>query len=236
MTSSSQRRASGPAERASAAGDQPSQGSASSSDSGKKAGRKLMPREQRRAEVLQAARRSFMAQGYGGASMRTIAKEAGINEAMLYRICPTKQALFEDAVAAPLEDAVNQTVAMAEAAATQNPGTEEMRQQTRGFVDGMLGAMSEIAPLLMAALMTDQETGSHFYRQRFEPALKRIVQVVHNNLRFWPHRNFDEEVVVHAVFGMCWMFAIESRFKPEEKRADLGEKLVQLIFDGIGTE
>jgi AcrR family transcriptional regulator len=51
--------------------------------------------DQARAEILEAARRLFVSQGYHGTSMRTIAREAGDRAvAGLYNHFPTKEAIF----------------------------------------------------------------------------------------------------------------------------------------------
>lgn len=49
-----------------------------------------------RAEILRAARNTFAAKGYDGASIRDIAQEAGLSLSALYYYFPSKQdALFE---------------------------------------------------------------------------------------------------------------------------------------------
>jgi AcrR family transcriptional regulator len=197
--------------------------------------RKNIPLEQRRDDVLAAARRVFMEQGFGGASMRAIATAAGVNEAMLYRISPSKKELFEEAVAGPLEEAVSRTVEQSLMAARAAPGTPEMRALTRQYVKDMLNAMQEIAPLLNAALLTDRESGAHFYEKRIEPSIRRMVKVVESNLGFWPHREFDVDFLIRAIFGMCWYTAVDERFRAQATRdADhQAAQIVQLIFDGL---
>jgi AcrR family transcriptional regulator len=52
--------------------------------------------DQARAEILEAARRLFVSQGYHGTSMRAIAREAGDRAvAGLYNHFPTKEAIFK---------------------------------------------------------------------------------------------------------------------------------------------
>ena len=52
-------------------------------------------RSNKRDEVLLAARNVFAARGYAGASMRTIAADAGVTAMALYNYAPNKAALFE---------------------------------------------------------------------------------------------------------------------------------------------
>lgn len=199
--------------------------------------KKLMPREQRRSEVFAAARKVFLEHGFGGASMRSIAAEAGVNEALLYRICHSKLELFEEAVAGPLEEAVNRSVVASSTPSIRDPQPTDVRGRTNVFVEDLLHAMREIAPLLMAVLLTDREAGNHFYQNRFEPSLKRIVLLVRDALPLWDHQEFDPDLLVRVVFGMCWIFAIDSRYggKPAAELSALAPKLVQILFDGISN-
>lgn len=50
--------------------------------------------EQRRAVILDAARRAFVAYGFEGASMRRIAGDSGVTTPVLYDHFPSKQALY----------------------------------------------------------------------------------------------------------------------------------------------
>lgn len=197
--------------------------------------RKNKPRDVQRTTVLAAARAVFMENGFGGASMREIAAKAGVNEAMLYRISPSKTALFEEAVSGPLEEAVRQAVEQSSLVGQRAPGVLEMKQLTGRYVEDMLVAMREIAPLLNAALLTDAESGRRFYSERIEPSFQRMVKVIESNLAFWPHREFDPEFLIRAVFGMCWFTAVDVRFRGDGQ-ADAGrqsEQIVQLIFEGL---
>jgi AcrR family transcriptional regulator len=53
-----------------------------------------MPREQRRAQVLEAAREIFVAQGYHAAAMDAIAERAGVSKPVLYQHFPGKLDLY----------------------------------------------------------------------------------------------------------------------------------------------
>src|SRR5246500_1937163 len=53
-----------------------------------------MPAEQRRELVLGEARAAFAAHGYAGTSTEEVARRAGISQPYLFRLFPTKKALF----------------------------------------------------------------------------------------------------------------------------------------------
>lgn len=52
--------------------------------------------EHRRQQLLSAARTVFSREGFSGASIRTIAREAGVTEGLVYHYFDNKEALFED--------------------------------------------------------------------------------------------------------------------------------------------
>jgi AcrR family transcriptional regulator len=55
-----------------------------------------------RDQIVEAARRLFAEQGYGGATIRGIAAEAGVNPALLHHFFGTKQQLFVAAMNLPI--------------------------------------------------------------------------------------------------------------------------------------
>ena len=57
-------------------------------------------RDDTRARLLAAAARVYASHGYLGATTRTIAAEAGVNEVTLFRLFGSKEALLDEAIAA----------------------------------------------------------------------------------------------------------------------------------------
>lgn len=198
--------------------------------------KKRLSHDERRKIVLEAARQVFMEQGYGGASMRPIAARAGITEAMLYRICPSKQELFEDAVAAPVEEAVNRTAELA-ADFVDASDLADIKERSRKFAIGLIDAMKEVAPLMMAMMLTDKKTGEHFYRTRFAPALEQTTQVIEGEAAFWEHRTLNPTLIVKSVFGMCWFLALDGRFGSGRAASseELADHVMELVFEGLSA-
>jgi AcrR family transcriptional regulator len=195
--------------------------------------RRRLPAEERRTIVLEAARRAFVASGFGGATMRSIAAEAGIDQAMLYRFFESKEKLFEEAIATPLQQAVDHTLA----ASLRPPGgdSEDVRERSIQATRELLQAMREIAPLLSVVLTIDEQTGTRFYRERFEPTLNQIRDVVIANVALFPHGDFSPELVVRVFFGTCWFIALDDRFGsgPTRSGDELAVELVGIVLDGL---
>ena len=95
--------------------------------------RKLQTAEERREDVLAAARQEFARRGYYGTPTTDIAKAAGISQAYLFRLFPTKEELFVGCVERTYADVVG---AFARAAAPHVGAPDEEIQ--RFFAKGML--------------------------------------------------------------------------------------------------
>jgi AcrR family transcriptional regulator len=63
-------------------------------------------RAQRRAHILDAARRCFVRDGFHGTSMQTLVEEAGVSSGAVYRYFPSKDAVIEAIAADNLDQVV----------------------------------------------------------------------------------------------------------------------------------
>ena len=61
-----------------------------------------LPREARRAQVVEAAAAAFLRGGYDGTSMDDVAAEAGVSRLILYRLFDNKPALYRAVLRTPL--------------------------------------------------------------------------------------------------------------------------------------
>lgn len=76
--------------------------------------RARMPRAQRKALMVQAARRLFSERGFKGTSMEDVADASGITKPLVYQYFGSKESLWDvsvEAVRAQLFDGIEQTVA-----------------------------------------------------------------------------------------------------------------------------
>ncbi len=65
------------------------------------------PDEETRAIIFDAARHQFAVSGYAATSMEMVARRAGVSTKTLYRLIPTKAALFEGTVTARIDSFVS---------------------------------------------------------------------------------------------------------------------------------
>ncbi len=97
-----------------------------------------------RAQVLQAATREFVEQGYAGARVDSVARRAGVNKATLYYQIGDKQALYAavlDCLLGRLADRVERAVAVADGPEAQ------LRAYALAFADPEL--LPQVAPVML---------------------------------------------------------------------------------------
>lgn len=202
---------------------------------GELAPRKRLTADVRREQIIEAARRVFIRSGLAGARTRELAAEAGINEALLYRHFSSKQELYEAAVAAPLEAAVAALVELSGEPPPQfDASGEEMHERTVTFFRELLGVMEEVSPLMGVMLFGDSATATSYYRERIDPSLDRVRDVVVANLSSWNHRDFDPRFVVDIGFGAAWFAAMSAQLtdRPLDRDA-LAEQITSMLLYGL---
>jgi AcrR family transcriptional regulator len=88
-----------------------------------------MSAEQRRDHVIRAAQKEFGRFGYEGASTAAIAKRVGVSQPYLFRLFPSKKAIFLDTIDVCFDDLEQ----MFEAAAGELTGEEALAAMGRAY-------------------------------------------------------------------------------------------------------
>jgi len=99
-----------------------------------------MPRQQRRAQVLDAAREVFVSLGYHGAGMDDIAVQAGVSKPVLYQHFPSKLDLYLDLLDSGIEDLMAHTDAAVRSTTDNKQRVRATMQAYFAFVDDSRGA------------------------------------------------------------------------------------------------
>lgn len=99
-----------------------------------------MPRQQRRAQVLDAAREVFVAAGYHAAGMDDIAEQAGVSKPVLYQHFPSKLDLYLALLDAGIEELIQQAGAAVRSTPDNKRRVQATMQAYFTFVDDSRGA------------------------------------------------------------------------------------------------
>jgi AcrR family transcriptional regulator len=194
---------------------------------------KRVSRRERRTLILDAARDEFLASGYNGARTRDIAERAGVAEALLYRHFASKEALFEEAIVAPLEAWLELLPGYA-ATIVETTADLERREVTQRSNEQLLRTTLEITPLLGIVLFASAEQGRNFYLQRFAPFLEGGIAATRSSLEGWARPGVDPTVLMMSVMGTYLAYAIDSHFRGVDVDVNtIARQVTDLIFDGI---
>ena len=192
-----------------------------------------LSREDRRSQIIEASRDVFLQHGLAGARTRDIAQAAGVNEALLYQHFRSKEEIFEAAVLLPLEEVVAD-LAQAAIRFGGHLDFDQHRDVTERFVQNLLDVMVESVSFLGVVLFANGEGGRVFYQEHVAPLIDAVAQVVRRNLPVWPHRFFDPEVVVTAVFGMCFGLAMHGDLTGRRLDTErVTRQMTELIMRGL---
>lgn len=99
-----------------------------------------MPRQQRRVQVLDAAREVFVALGYHAAGMDDIAEHAGVSKPVLYQHFPSKLDLYLDLLDSGITEMLAQSDAAVRSTTDNKQRVKATMQAYFAFVDDSRGA------------------------------------------------------------------------------------------------
>ena len=173
--------------------------------------RKRVSGEQRRAGLLDAARKVFQESGLAGARTKRIAELAGTSEAILYRHFASKEELFEAAILEPVEEMVAE-LTESSASMAELGGRARRRKASYDVNESVLRRMLEIAPLLGTALFSDREAGVKFYHDRLEPLMRKLNEAFAASLTTWKHQPVAPEMIVNIELGTFFWVALQDYF------------------------
>lgn len=192
---------------------------------------KRLPATERRALILAAARKVFVDTGYSGARVTDISRAAGVNEAILYRHFPSKEALFDEAVAEPLRERVAALLRFGDRA-SEALATEQTEYLAE-MLDAVLAAVKELAPLLGVMLFGGGDLGRGFYASRVMPAIDECAAAIEAHDSDWQHRDFPARLVVMVAVGACLMLAVEERATGAEASHATMRELAELLESAL---
>jgi AcrR family transcriptional regulator len=152
--------------------------------------RTLSTAEARREDILEAAEQVFAARGLHGTPTMEIAKAAGISQAYLFRLFPTKAELFT-ALVERCNDRIERTFVEAAAAARQS-GAPVMRAMGSAYT-GLLGDRHLLLNQLHAHAACDDPA----IRDQMRRGFARLVEIVERETGAQP-----QEVQMFFAHGM----------------------------------
>ncbi|MFN2590904.1 MAG: TetR/AcrR family transcriptional regulator [Actinomycetota bacterium] len=183
---------------------------------------------ERRAQLLNVARRVFGRTGFHSASMDTVAKEAGVTKPILYDHFPSKKELYVALLEADLE---NLQERVAEALASPIGNRERIRAGFQAYFDFVDEHAEGFQLLMQETVGTDSDFRDRVRKVR-DGFLDQITDLIVRESKGRLDRTRAETVAL-GLIGMVETVAQRDPGGPNKKRQAAVEMLVQLAWTGI---
>ncbi len=179
----------------------------------KKANPESSPTLSTRDRILAAARELFAAHGFKGTTTASIARHAGVNEALIFRHFPGKKDLYTAILKAKLED--ERTIRVIDAAECQKINAEEaLRLVASRFAES---ADPIFLRLYYHSALENHELASEFYRQFISRLISLVDELIVRGIKEGRFREVDTLAAAHAFTGMLRSHCVTSELFPEHK-------------------
>ena len=163
--------------------------------------------EERRTQILAAAKEVFVELGFTAARARDVAERAGITEAFLYRIFHSKEEMFRLAVEEPLL-AFGEQLRKEEHDLASREGASPI--DVLGHLNELLlGYLVEIAPLLGAAVFADAVRGRDLYGNIIVPRMRGAVRAALEEIPDAGAGRLDRDLLADAILGVHFAVVLE---------------------------
>lgn len=190
----------------------------------------MRDRTRKRDEILRkAALKVFCRKGYHYASIRDIAREAGIQTGSVYYYVASKEDLLEDALTSDLDEMTGPIEQIVHGDLSPD---QKLRAALRAHLDYVSEHLDGLGVFMQDwhSLSSEREAKVISKRDHYESLFRGIIQEGISSGHF---RNVDVGLITFAIFGMCnYMFIW---FRPHGKRSagEIAEAFMDLLLDGI---
>jgi AcrR family transcriptional regulator len=189
--------------------------------------------EKRRNQILDAAARLFARKGYKGATIREIAREAGVAEGTIYNYFDSKHDLL---ISLPQRISWPLVSDFVKSARSQGPDTvaeyeDQMVQLLQATMNSMQQHTDAVKVLLAYIPFMDEEIQAQFLEQttRFFTRIFDLEGFLQARIEAGAFRSFDTAIAARAFAGMVLVFILSQEILP-------GRKVIPMSYDEIARE
>jgi AcrR family transcriptional regulator len=197
--------------------------------------------EERRNQILDAAARLFAHKGYKGATIREIAREAGVAEGTIYNYFDSKHDLL---ISLPQRISWPMVSSFVKSARQQGPDTvandeEQMVQLLQASMNSIQQHTDAVKVLLAYIPFMDEEIQAQFLEEttRFFTRIFDFEGFLQERVEAGTFRPFDTAIAARAFVGMVLVFVLSQEILPGRKvipmsNEEIAREIVQLFLYG----
>jgi len=186
-----------------------------------------LPRDE---EILKIAAQVFFAQGYEGAKLEDIAREAGIVKGSLYHYFESKEHLYER-----LLEQIVELVDVEVAAGSDRPPAERLAELVRSEVRLVANNPVEIGIIGRHLVHMEGEIGewARGFRQNF---VERVREIIEQGQLEGAFRRGDAATMSAFILGSITVLA--EWYRPEGRLGveEIADEMTAFVLDGVGVE
>jgi AcrR family transcriptional regulator len=189
--------------------------------------------EERRNQILDAAARLFARKGYKGATIREIAREAGVSEGTIYNYFDSKHDLL---ISLPQRISWPMVSSFVKSARRQAPATvaddeDQMVQLLQATMSSIQQHTDAVKVLLAYIPFMDEEIQAQFLEEttRFFTRIFDFEGFLQARIEASTFRPFDTAIVARAFVGMVLVFVLSQEILP-------GRKVIPMSYEEIARE
>ncbi len=182
-----------------------------------------MTAEERRAQIAKGATRLFARHGFSGVTTRQIAKAAGINEALLYRHFPNKEALYTEIIKRKLEEQGD----FLDPKMLEGEDDYGILKYIIGtFIDRISEDKSFLRLMLFSGL-EDHRLSTEFLGRRIGDVMPHIAGYFVRRMESGAFRRIDPRIAMRALVGMIMHYILSTEIfeMPEAMRVSKEEAI-----------
>lgn len=193
-------------------------------------------RDQRSAQLLQAARQVFAEKGYHAATVDDITRAAGVAKGTFYLYFSEKRAVFYELIRLFFE-MVTEIGTVSRAVATKREYFERVEQAARRLAE-LFRENRDLVRLVYRESMGMDEQLEQMVRTFYRHLARAEADNVRVGMELGLFRdNIDPIVVAYAHIGMVERLLLQSMFDREfPPTPDLVEQIIELAFRGVAKE
>lgn len=192
-----------------------------------------LSKEERRTCIVQAAMTVFARTGFRGARTKDIARAAGVSEALLFKLFPTKRALQQ----AIIEERIRHAGPPLSEALASEPPRDVLRNLATRFI-----AMCDKDPTFMRLLYFSALEGEPLAPMFFKRRISRNIETLRKIFQTWVREGklratLDARLSAWSfmaiVFQLLFTRNVFGVKKVHDHPGTLAEMIVDLIYQGI---
>jgi AcrR family transcriptional regulator len=188
----------------------------------------------RAGQIVKASMALFARKGFSGTTTRELAHAAGVSEALIFRLFPTKEALYSAIIQRKIAD-----ITVSPDPADPAAGAD------RAFFLRLAGTLLErirrdttFLRLMLYSALEGHALSSMFYDAHVTRIIDRLRLRIRAGARAGRYRAMDPYLAARAFFGMLIQYALSQElFRMNRKRgappARVAQTFVDLFFSGL---